>query len=678
MNSQLSTYSLPGRTLLPGILTIVGLLVPSTLPAQSSDLELANRTYKILRERCYQCHGAEQKVPGLLVLERDSLVKDRGEDFFPYVSPNNLEESELWSVVSDGTMPPEKVLPDGLPQEEREVIRQWIEAGAPQWESDRQIVFIPESEILKQISQHLFNEVRPSDRRFQRYFSIAHLYNNSSVSELDLRLYRAALSKAINSMSRQPGIVVPEAIDDRQTIFNIDLRAVGWQDIDLWDDVVKEYPYGLKPQEDEGARQHYDEIADRYGEIFFDGFAYVRADWFITKATRPPLYHKLLGIPETLAELQQQLGVDPERHFAINTARRAGVFESGVSAQNRLVEYHPSSNGAFWLSYDFKKDSGRSNLARFPLGPKFEGNQFDQFAFDHDGGEIIYPLPNGLHGYMLVDNEGNRIDAGPVEIVFDATNTSGSPLIVNGISCMNCHKYGTIDLADDIREGNALRFNNEARNKVLELYPPRSEMDSIIEDVRREYLRKLTDAIGPFLLVGADETKRVTDFPEPVSHVARLYDKNLGLEEAACEIGQGQCRNGSPAPGQTPAAARSRSACRRGNRQTFLLGVGGVGHLHLPGSRQRNRRRIAGSVTKLTSPDPAPRSSGVCPVREHPDRSDTARLRMTVSYGDHTAGGPRDDCQNSCGLAHQEINTFCPCARGLRPDRQRARPRRVA
>lgn len=139
---------------------------------------------------------------------------------------------------------------------------------------------------------------------------------------------------------------------------------------------------------------------------------------------------------------------------------------------------------------------------------------------------------------MLVDNEGNRIDAGPVEIVFDATNTSGSPLIVNGISCMNCHKYGTIDLADDIREGNALRFNNEARNKVLELYPPRSEMDSIIEDVRREYLRKLTDAIGPFLLVGADETKRVTDFPEPVSHVARLYDKNLGLEEAACEIGK--------------------------------------------------------------------------------------------------------------------------------------------
>ncbi|QDU40819.1 Planctomycete cytochrome C [Maioricimonas rarisocia] len=536
MNSHFSTYCVPLRGIVFGIVSTICLSWSTNVQAQSADLELANRTYDIFRSRCYQCHGAELKAPGLLVLERDSLVKSRGEDLYPFITPGILDESELWSRVDDGSMPPEKVLPEGLPDEEVAIIRQWIEAGAPQWETGREIVFIPEADILQKISLHLFTEVRdPEAQRFQRYFSIAHLHNNESVSDLDLRLYRAALAKAINSMSRRPGIVVPEAIDEQETIFNVDLRALGWEDIDLWDDVVKEYPYGLKPQ-DPDARKHYDQIASIYGEVFFDGIPYLRADWFIVKATRPPLYHKLTDIPDTLKELQDRLGVNASSNFAIGTSLRAGVFESGVSAQNRLVEYHPSNIGAFWLSYDFKKDSGRSNLARFPLGPKFEGNQFSQFAFEHDGGEIIFELPNGLHGYMLIDNEGNRIDAGPVEIVFDATNTSGSPLIVNGISCMNCHKYGTIDLADDIREGHAL-FNNDARNKVLQLYPQRSEMDRIVEEVRSDYLSSLRRAIGSFLLVGEDAGKKVTDFPEPVSHVARLYDKNLGLEEAARELG---------------------------------------------------------------------------------------------------------------------------------------------
>ena len=74
------------------------------------------------------------------------------------------------------------------------------------------------------------------------------------------------------------------------------------------------------------------------------------------------------------------------------------------------------------------------------LGPKFDEVQGHQMgAFEHDGGEIIYALPNGLQAYMLVDGKDARIDAGPLDVVQDRNQHSGNPTIVNGISCMGCH-----------------------------------------------------------------------------------------------------------------------------------------------------------------------------------------------------------------------------------------------
>ncbi|MEZ6143922.1 MAG: hypothetical protein R3B91_00530 [Planctomycetaceae bacterium] len=246
----------------------------------------------------------------------------------------------------------------------------------------------------------------------------------------------------------------------------------------------------------------------------------------------------MVDIPETLNELLTRLGINVQENIKLGQARRGGMFESGVSTQNRLVEYHPSNNGAFWLSYDFKKNSGKSNLSRFPLGPEgaVEGDKFNQVAFKHDGGEIIFNLPNGLNGYMLVLSDGNRIDEGPVEIVWDTNTTGGSPKIINGISCMNCHKHGMIDFQDDIRSGVAT-FNADAQKKVRELYPEHEEMDRLLDESRRRFLSRLEQAMGRFLKQGEDADKPITLFQEPVSFVARNYDKNVNLEAASRELG---------------------------------------------------------------------------------------------------------------------------------------------
>ncbi|XZE53027.1 c-type cytochrome domain-containing protein [Planctomycetaceae bacterium SH139] len=490
---------------------------------------LSDEVFGILSNRCHSCHGVELKHEKLNVLEHSILIGDRGdEDKTPYVTPGNLEESKLWQVIVDEQMPPKQP----LPAEEQEKIKEWILAGAV-WTTQTDREFISETDVLRLIERDLSD--RPlNEQQFQRYFSITHLHNNGSVPDRDLRIYRAALSKALNSMSDRPKITLPVAINDESTIFRIDLRDYGWTGSSQWQAIQELYPYGLKPLSNVKNDELFTKILRIYGDFSGVRLPYLRADWFVATATRPPLYHELAKIPEQLDDLVERLSVDIEGNFQQSSSRRVGLFESGVSGQNRMIEYLDSSSGRFWLSYDFLGKSGRSNLALFPLGPEFEGNTFNSFAFEHAGGEIIYELPNGLHGYMLIDGEGERIDAGPIEIVWDALNVSGSPLIVNGLSCMSCHRRGILPLEDFVRNGATLVQPNAMR-KVRELYPPQSEINEAVADSSQRYIAKLRQTIGSFVDLESDPN--LEKLEEPVSRVALLYAKSLDLEAIACELG---------------------------------------------------------------------------------------------------------------------------------------------
>src|SRR5262249_41207164 len=152
------------------------------------------------------------------------------------------------------------------------------------------------------------------------------------------------------------------------------------------------------------------------------------------------------------------LGVDFAADFGAGRLARAAFTGSGVSRNNRVVERQRARYGAYWKSYDFKSSVGTGNVLRLPLGPNFAGNPFaPELAFEQAGGEIIFNLPNGLQGYLLVDAKGKRIDEAPADIVEDASRTSGSGIIVNGLSCMACHKNGMIgDFRDVVRDGHGL------------------------------------------------------------------------------------------------------------------------------------------------------------------------------------------------------------------------------
>ena len=217
---------------------------------------------------------------------------------------------------------------------------------------------------------------------------------------------------------------------------------------------------------------------------------------------------------------------------------RAGFNESGVSRNNRLIERHESAYGAYWKSYDFKISDGRGNLFQFPLGPEFHGNPFNDQSFEHAGGEIIFNLPNRLQGYLLVNNKDQRIDEGPTDIVSDGNKVSGTTAVVNGISCMACHKHGMIreGFRDEVRDG--MGVSGTARTKVRRLYVKGADMAALLKDDSDRFLDALDQAIGPFLKVGEAKDRNIRDFTdEPVAKIARLYNRDLTLADAAFELG---------------------------------------------------------------------------------------------------------------------------------------------
>ena len=506
---------------------------PETKVAVAADpVKLARQAQAILETNCARCHGKDGSAEGgfASVLDVPRMIATKK------IVPGKAAASKLFKKVQGDEMPPEEEKPRPS-KADRAVLAAWIDAGAPAFPTEttaKARPFCSTRDVLTAVRDHLRKAPR-EDRRYLRYFTLTVPHNNPKVTDAELRLYRAALSKLLNSLSWKNAIVVPEAINPIQTVLVLDLRKLDWDRHDLWRELLKVYPYGLKHDRDrdEAIRDTATEIYQLAGTEL----PYIRADWFVAFAGRPPLVHTLLRLPKHARELERTLKVNVYDNFLRDRLARAGFASSGISGQNRLVERHESAYGVYWKSYDFRSNENTGNLFRYPLGPSFADNPYERQAFKHDGGEIVFSLPNGLHGYLLVNGKDERIDEGPIEVVSDSLKTSGTAKIVNGLSCIACHVQGIqSNFKDTVRDGTPLK--GDPLDKLHRLYPKPEDMNPLLQQDTDRFLAALEKATGPFLRIGPDKDKEVKDFPEPVGVLARQHIlKELTVEDAARELG---------------------------------------------------------------------------------------------------------------------------------------------
>ena len=503
-----------GKYFLLIILTCIG------FGAADAQENLAQEVYAIFEQNCLNCHGASGAYKDELLIERTALV-DTG-----VIIPGNPENSEFYKRLlgptENGAQMPLNLPP--LSQEAVETIASWIAIGAPDWDVQYNINFITTDAMLDTIQTHL-NSLDPFDRPSARYFTMTHLHNAGESPET-LNDYRIALSKLINSLSWRFEITNPTPIDTAQTIFYIDLRRYEWNTrIDVWLQIEQVYPYNIAFDSETQA-----DLLDKLTQLQTETGStvpFVHVDWFLAHASLPPLYHDILGLPQTDSVLETQLEIDVASNIrdapGINVWR-AGINNSGVSSNNRVVERHTSRYGAYWKSYDFAGNLESQHIFTHPLD------------FTHDGGEIIFNLPNGLQAYFLVDANGNRLNDAPIKIV--SNPRASDPTVRNGLSCIGCHTQGMKKFKDSVRAA-IEQDENPPYNKTqaLRLYPEQSVLDELLQKDTLRFQQALEKIGGPF----ADDASRQQFFKrhenEPVQRFHEAFQAPLNASHAAAAVG---------------------------------------------------------------------------------------------------------------------------------------------
>ncbi len=476
----------------------------------SAQQQIALDTYAIFQQSCLICHGPDGAYRETLLIEHNTLITENGS-----VVPGAPESSRLYKrLLGEGG----QLMPLGgppLPDSQIETVKNWILAGAPDWASTSTVggAFISQGEVLNAIETHLMS-LAPFDRNFARYFTMAHLYNAGETPGI-LQEYRKALYKLVNSLSWGVTVTNPTPIDPQGTIFYIDLRHYEWDVNNAWTQIEAEYPYHISfdaPTQTALKSQ----LTRLQGEMKAD-IPSVHVDWFVAQASLPPLYHDLLSLPLTDRELETRLEVDVIRNLQNAPGVRvwrAGTNNSGVSNNNRVIERHTSRYGAYWKSYDFAGSVGTQNIFTHPL------------SFTHDGGEVVFNLPNGLQAYYVTNASGFRLDDAPINIV--SNPAASDPTVRNGLSCFGCHTEGMKTFEDEVRpviESNATPAYDKAQ--ALRLYVAQSDMDALLQEDTNRYKAALEATGGAFGGI------------EPISRFHEVFQGPVDAAYAAAAVGLG-------------------------------------------------------------------------------------------------------------------------------------------
>jgi WD40 repeat protein len=92
-----------------------------------------DRAFAVVRANCLGCHDSKMRAGKLLMETTEDLLK--GGTHGPAVIPGKSGESRLVKMIL-GEIAPKMPLQGELKAEDIEILRQWIDGGAPPWKSD--------------------------------------------------------------------------------------------------------------------------------------------------------------------------------------------------------------------------------------------------------------------------------------------------------------------------------------------------------------------------------------------------------------------------------------------------------------------------------------------------------------------------------------------------------------
>lgn len=559
----------------PAAASVAAVPVAATVAAGVPE-EIERAADRVMDQHCRTCHGPGQRNERTFPMHD---VSDLAADPSAVIA-GNPEKSAVYQSVALNRMP----LGTKLKPEELDAVKAWIMAlgaktEAPAAATPAAAAAAPSAPAekpklpryvggdLTSLTMAAVADLRTleeKDRPFIRYMSFA----NTPLPEIDckaegmmrnpMHYLHAGLNKFINSVSRETRLAPVKPVEGTDgALVRIDLRDYGWTFDDWaalstgvftqgaveagfsqesWTDLATVYPYAVDP------------ASDSLIAVLADGTGapvpLLNAAWFVHFASQSPYYDVLLRLPADIAVLEARMGLDVTDLIRRGEAVRAGFVEgsSGVSDHNRMLERHDLPRGGYyWKSYDFAGSDGRQSLLQHPDGPNWvAGLPSGTEPFEHDGGEMIFSLPNGMQGYYLSTAAGERLLVGPTSIVSFRNKPIGKGVeIVNARSCFDCHDNGIIRKSDEVRSfiESSNRYTREQRDVLLEMYVTQDQLDDY-------YTRDISNFVKSLERLGATQPSAAgipvsLQAPTPaggkeiVTLIADMQFENLDLEDVA-------------------------------------------------------------------------------------------------------------------------------------------------
>ncbi|UPA25953.1 c-type cytochrome [Shinella oryzae] len=512
----------------------------TALTAGGGSAEFASAADAFIGKYCRNCHGPGESSQGSFPSgELSSIAANPA-----FVTPGDASKSLLYTSVTSGRMPLGK-RPDDA---EVQSLANWINSlnqsamptavSAGQTKRSRPMLkYLDFVDLaLRDISQ-----VDEQDQPFMRYFSYRDQYNGMMSCETHetflkrMKVLAGGFKKLLNSLSYGPELVIPEEVEGSDGLLvRIDLRDLQWSEDD-YNFLINEYFYGVDPASN--SQLH------ALSKATQTQLPIMRVDWFMSNGARPKVYNRLMKLPTNIIELEKRFGVDVAQNIERRRIVRAGFADgsSGVSDHNRMLERHDMPfGGYYWKSYDFAGDVGRQVLKRFPAGPDGVRLKAGLEPFEHDGGEMIFSLPNGMQGYYLSTNKGDQLDIGPTAIVSFRKRPIGKGVeIVNARSCFDCHFDGILSKRDQLREHiqTSTLFSKDQQDELLAVYVPQEKLNEVYKRDTERFVSAL-DRLGitEATAGGGKTSLKAPGGAEIFTYFADKYEDELNFEQLAAEF----------------------------------------------------------------------------------------------------------------------------------------------
>jgi mono/diheme cytochrome c family protein len=197
----------------------------------------------VFDRHCASCHQSGRtngRPPDRFgnILSLDDIAREEN-----LVLPGRPDASRLYQRIVGAHAPLDAAIRasdgKGPSPEEIEAVRDWIDGLPTREEMCRTRAFVPASASAASMRAWT-SRLDPADAAGTRFVSLEHLYN-ACASEARLKMFREAVEKLLNRLSRRPELLIADTVGDSSTLLAVKLADMGWQAAE-WDKLVAGAP----------------------------------------------------------------------------------------------------------------------------------------------------------------------------------------------------------------------------------------------------------------------------------------------------------------------------------------------------------------------------------------------------------------------------------------------------